>query len=276
MRTAERNTHPLRGDSAITARIAAVLTAFGPGDDALGVSELARRTGLPKTTVHRLSGHLVEHGFLERSGAALRLGIRLFEIGQLATRQRGLVDAARPLLADLREATRNTVHLAILEGTEVVYLDILRGPDAPRLPSRVGGRFPAHATGVGKAILAFSPDDVVDRVIGTGLPRVSTRTITAPGVLRRQLAKVREQATAYEREESSIGTVCVASPILDTTGNAVAAISIAGWINRVQVHRLAPAVRTTAITLSRTVPTATELFSNQRRDRTSRTRRLSD
>lgn len=253
MRTAERNTHQTDGDSSTTARIVALLTAFQVGDGALGVSELARRTGLPKTTVHRLAGHLVQHGLLERVGTTVRLGLRLFEIGQLATRQRDLVDAARPLLADLREATRNTVHLAVLEATEVVYLDILRGPDAPQLSSRVGGRFPAHATAVGKAVLAFSDDETVERVITAGLPRVSSRTITSSSMLRRQLTKARAEMTAYEREESGVGTICVASPVLDKTGHPVAAISISGWVNRLRVNRLAPAVRTTALTLSRTL-----------------------
>ncbi|SFQ58630.1 DNA-binding transcriptional regulator, IclR family [Amycolatopsis arida] len=238
----------------VVARVTALLTAFRPGDDALGVSELARRTGLPKSSVHRLAGGLVEHGLLERDGGALRLGLKLFEIGQLATRQRGIVDAARPYLADLREATRNTVHLAVLEGTEVVYLDVLRGPDAPRLPSRIGGRFPAHATAVGKAILAHSPAAMVDAVVAAGLPRISRRTITAPGLLRRQLEKVRAEGIAYEREESGVGVVCAASPLLDPGGRAVAAISISGWTSRMRTDRVAPAVRTAALALSRGLP----------------------
>jgi DNA-binding IclR family transcriptional regulator len=200
-----------------------------------------------------LAGHLIATGLLEREGTSVRLGIKLFEIGQLAIRQRGLVDAARPYLADLREATRNTVHLAVLEGTEVVYLDILSGPDAPALPSRIGGRFPAHATGVGKAILAFSPDADVERIIAAGLTRVSTRTITAPGLLRRQLAKVREEGIAYEREESGAGVVCAASPLLNGNGRALAAISLSGWANRMRTERVAPAVRTAALTLSRAI-----------------------
>ncbi|WP_409464442.1 IclR family transcriptional regulator [Amycolatopsis sp. GA6-003] len=248
MRTTGRN-----GDGLVTARVAAVLEAFRPGDDALGVSELARRTGLAKTTVHRLAGHLADTGLLERDGTSVRLGLRLFEIGQLAVRRRGLVEAARPYLADLREATRNTVHLAVLEGTEVVYLDVLRGPDAPDLPSRTGGRFPAHATGVGKAILSRSPDDVVTRVIDAGLPRVSSRTITAPGLLRRQLARIREDGIAFEREESGVGVVCAASPLVDANGLAVAAVSISGWATRMRTERVAPAVRTVALALSRTV-----------------------
>ncbi|HET6500922.1 MAG TPA: IclR family transcriptional regulator [Amycolatopsis sp.] len=251
MRAVERNVD--EGAGLTAARLTALLTAFHAGDDALGVSELARRTGVPKSSVHRLIGHLVDQGLLEREAAAVRLGLKLFEIGQLATHQRGLVDAARPYLADLREATRNTVHLAVLEGTEVVYLDIVRGPDAPNLPSRIGGRFPAHATAVGKAILAFSPAPAVEKVIAAGLPRTGPRTITAPGLLRRNLAKVRSTGLAQEREESVVGVICVASPLLDPQGTPRAAISLSGWSNRVRADRVAPAVRTTALTLSRTL-----------------------
>ncbi|MGC7099743.1 IclR family transcriptional regulator [Amycolatopsis lurida] len=245
---AERN-----DEGATAARLALLLTAFRPGDTALGVSELARRTGLPKSSAHRLIGHLARQGLLERDGTGVRLGLRLFEIGQLAVRQRGLVDAARPYLADLREATHNTVHFAVLEGTEVVYLDVLRGPDAPRLPSRTGGRFPAHATAVGKAILAFSPDSLVDQVIAAGLGRISRRTITAPGLLRRQLAKARTEGVAHEREESVPGVVCVAAPVLDANGTAVAGISLSGWTNRMGTARIGPAVRTASLALSRTL-----------------------
>lgn len=243
-----------RNDDASTAtRLTALLTAFRPTDDTLGVSELARRTGLPKSSVSRLCGHLVAQGLFERDGSGIRLGLKLFEIGQLALRGRGLVEAARPYLADLREATRNTVHLAVLEGTEVVYLDLLRGPDAPRLPSRIGGRFPAHATAVGKAILAFSDDDTVEKVLRGGPERVSTRTVTAPGLLRGQLDRVREEGIAYEHEESGAGVVCAASPLRGGDGHALAALSISGWSNRMRTERVAPAVRTAALTLSRTL-----------------------
>jgi IclR family acetate operon transcriptional repressor len=250
VRTAERNVPG--GDGALVGRITALLGAFTLVDDALGVSELSRRTGLPKTTVHRLCGHLCASGLLERSDGAVRLGLRLFEIGQLATGHRDLVDAARPLLADLRSATGHTVHLARREGTEVVYLEVLPGPDSPNLPSRVGGRMPAHATGVGKAILAFSPDEVVDRVIADGLARLSARTITSATVLRRQLSRIREEQVAFEREESGPGTVCVACPVW-SGGRVVAAVSVAGWSTRMRPERVAPAVRAVALALSRTV-----------------------
>ncbi|CAM3985511.1 IclR family transcriptional regulator [Tsukamurella strandjordii] len=245
-----------RNDGAVVARVAALLAAYRPGDGALGVSELARRTGLPKSTAHRLTGNLVDAGLLERSGTSLRLGLRLFEIGQLATGHRDLVDAARPVLADLRSATRNTVHMARMEGTEVVYFEVLPGPDAPDLASRVGGRMPAHATGVGKAILAFAGEQALAPVLATGLPRLSTRTITSPVILRRQLQRIREEGVAYEREESGNGTVCVACPILDADGAPVAAVSVAGWSNRMRPERVAPAVRAAALTLSRVASAA--------------------
>jgi IclR family transcriptional regulator, acetate operon repressor len=115
----------------------------------------------------------------------------------------------------------------------------------------VGGRMPAHATGVGKAILAFADDAVVDGVVAAGLPRVSLRTITSPAILRRQLQRIRDEGVAYEREESGTGTVCVACPILDADGAPVAAISVAGWSNRMRPERVGPAVRAAALTLSR-------------------------
>lgn len=93
----------------------------------------------------------------------------------------------------------------------------------------------------------------MNRVIDAGLPRVSSRTITAPGLLRRQLARIREEGIAFEREESGVGVVCAASPLVDANGVAVAAVSISGWATRMRTERVAPAVRTVALALSRTV-----------------------
>ncbi len=235
------------------ARMVAVLGAFGVDDVALGVSELARRTGLPKSTVFRLVASLTEHGLLMRTGRQVRLGLRLFELGQLVPIQRDLREAALPFMADLHEATRQVVHLAVLEGTEVVYLEILRGKDSPAMPSRVGGRLPAHATGVGKAILAFSPPEVVEAVIARGLTRLSRRTIVVPALLCRELEAIRKEGVAFDREESGDGVVCAASPIFGSDGTVVGALSISGWSSRMNLDRMAPAVRTAALALSRTL-----------------------
>ncbi|KWW98969.1 Transcriptional regulator [Carbonactinospora thermoautotrophica] len=246
---AERNNR----EGSTVARVAALLGAFGVDDVALGVSELARRTGLPKSTVFRLVDSLTAHGLLARTGKRVRLGLRLFELGQLVPIQRGLREAALPFMTDLQEATRQVVHLAVLEGTEVVYLEILRSKDGPALPSRVGGRLPAHATGVGKAILAFSPPDVVEAVIAHGLTRVSRRTIVVPALLRRELETIRKEGVAFDREESGDGIVCAASPIFGSDDTVVGGLSISGWSNRMNLDRMAPAVRTAALALSRTL-----------------------
>jgi IclR family acetate operon transcriptional repressor len=239
------------GATSGASRIASVLDAFRDDRDALTLSELARRAGLPKTTAHRLTGELVRCGLLERAGGELRLGLKLFELGQLVPQQRSLRDAARPVMADLREATRHSVNLGILEGGDVLYVDILAGPDSPRLPTRVGGRWPAHATAIGKAILAFCDEPAAAAVLGAGLSRVSERTVTSAELLRSELDRIRDCGLAYDLEESRPGLVCVASPVHGPGGTAAGALSVSGWSTTFKADRVAPAVRTAALTISR-------------------------
>ena len=242
---------PVTSEDALPFRIAAVLGAFRAGDDAVGAAELARRTGLPKSTVHRIMGDLVRAGLLERHDRKVSLGLALFEIGQRVPRQRVLRDAAIPFMSDLREATRQTVHLAVLDGREVVYVEKLTTPGGPPLPSAVGGRFPATATGVGKAILAFSPSAIVEPLLSELLPRLTERTIAAPGLLSRELRRIHRDGVAYDREESGPGVTCVASPVLGPGGHAIAALSLSGWSTQMRPARYAPAVRTAALALTR-------------------------
>lgn len=241
----------------VLARVTAILAAFDRERQTLGISELARRTGLAKSTVHRLTGEMAQHGLLERRSEGVVLGLRLFELGELVPRQLDLRGAALPYMADLRAATKQTVHLAVLEKTEVVYVEILRHRDAPPLPSRVGGSLPAHATAIGKAILAFSGPDVIEAVLRTGLPRLAERTITNPSLLRRNLKSARAHGIAYDYEESQAGLVCAASPITVANGAVAGALSVSGWAGRLNVRRIGPAVRTAALTLSRDVASST-------------------
>lgn len=251
MCAAER--HDPAGDVASVQRISAVLDALAASESALGVSELARRTGLPKSTAYRLLRALVTTRLIERDGAAYRLGLRLFELGQQVPRQRDLELLAAPVMADLREATRHTVHLAVLQGTEVVYINVLPGPNAPSLPTRIGGRFPAHATGVGKAILAFAPREAVEGVIAHGLTRHGPRTVTSPAMLTRELERVRARRVAYDLEEGQAGLACAASPVFGADGAVVAALSVSGWSGRMDFDRVSAAVYTAALGLSRTL-----------------------
>ena len=241
------------GPNSVLGRAMSLLTAFRPDEVELTMPELVARTGLAKSTAHRLVRELASWGLVERTPGGVRLGMRLFELGSLVPRQRDLREAAAPFLADLFEATHETVHLAVLDGVEVVYVQKLDSRGGPKVPSRVGGRLPAHCTGVGKALLAFSSPDRLDAVLTAGLRRRVPRTVVAPGLLRQELAEIRERGVAMEHEESTVGIACVAAAVLDGDGAAVAAVSITGWANRLDPVRFAPAVRTAALGISRTL-----------------------
>jgi IclR family transcriptional regulator, acetate operon repressor len=253
VRTAERNIPDL-----VVARVSAVLDAFDAEHRELRVSEISRRTGLPKSTTSRLVADLVAYGLLDRLGPALRIGARLAGFGRLAADPRDLRTVARPYLADLREATGQNVQLAVLSGTEVVYVEVVRSQDAPRRPATVGGRLPAHACAVGKALLAFGGEVAVSLVCDQPLRMVGPRTVTSPALLRRQLARIRESGLAYESEESGVGVGCVASVVLRPDGRPAAALAVSGWAGGLNPHSIGPAVRAVALGLSRALGAAPE------------------
>lgn len=234
----------------VVARAALLLDSFDSEHPALPLAELTRRTGLARSTAHRLAEELTELGWLERVPSGYQLGMRLFEYGELVPRQRNLSQVALPYMEDLRTATGAAVHLAILAGTEVVYLQVLASKSAPPMNSRRGGRLPAHATGVGKAILAFSPPEDVERVLHGPLQRLTLRTLATPGQLRRELATIRASGVAYDREESNVGVLCAAVPVFGPDGDVRAAMSVSGFSRRL-APRMAPAVQTAALAQSR-------------------------
>lgn len=249
MRSAQRDGVP----NSVLGRVMLILTALGSADGELTLAEICRRTGITKPTAHRLLAALLEWNVVERSSGGVRLGLALFEMGQRAPVQARLREIAAPFLSDLFEATGETVHLAVLDGTDVVYVQKISGRKSPEVASRLGGRIPAYCTAVGKAMLAFSSPDTVKAVLQSGLQRRTPRTIVVPALLRRELEKVREHGFAEEHEESGPGTACVAAPILDGEGSALAALSITGWASALDTRRYSPAVRTTALGVSRSL-----------------------
>lgn len=257
MRSTERNDSSSASVSALQ-RAFAILSAFDSDDESVKLSELARRTDLPKATVHRFLQQLGELNLVERTATGYRLGLRLFELGMRQPVSRDL-RAALPILGDLRDATHETVHLAVLDEAQVLYIEKLVGHTGPPLASRVGGRLPAHCTAVGKALLAFGPKDVTAEVLRSPLKRMTPRTMVLPGPLSRELAKIRREGVAFEYEESAQGIVCAACPIMGPDGVAIAAISVAGWSHRFDPTRFAPAVRTAALAVSRQLAEAHNL-----------------
>ncbi len=230
----------------VLGKVLVVLHAFHPDDDAVSLAELGRRTGLPKTTLHRIAADLVQARLLDRVGGGYRLGGQLFELGMRASVERGLLDVAIPFMQDLYERTHETVHLGIREGIEVVYVEKIGGHRQANTPSRVGGRMPLYCTALGKALLAFSPRDVLERVVAAGLQRHTPRTIIAPGLLRGELRKAVREGVAFEHEESAPGIVCVAAPVRGADEQALAAVSVTGPVTRFRPEQHVASVRAAA------------------------------
>ena len=236
-------------------RALTIIDAFEYRDRDVTLTELARRTDLPKATVYRLLNELVRHGAVERTGHGYQLGMRLFMIGEKVPRQGTLRDVAMPYLEDLYEATHENSNLGVLHGTEVLFLARVTGHRSSDVVLRVGDTLPAHSTSVGKALLAYAPREVVREVLDGGLERLTPNTVVMPGMFLRQLRSVVARGYAINIEETHRGVVSVAAPVFDANGAAVAAISITGRTGRVDPKRLAPAVRTAALALSRVLAT---------------------
>ena len=165
----------------VTSRVLSILGAFDHGHRELSVSEIARRSRLSLTTTHRIVADLAAWGALSRweSGDYV-VGRRIWDLGLLAAVQTGLREVASPFLHDLYGATLATVHLAVRDGTEVLYIDRLAGHTSVPVVSQVGGRLPMHATGVGKVLLAYAPDHVRLEVLSR-LTRITRTPSPAPG-----------------------------------------------------------------------------------------------
>jgi DNA-binding IclR family transcriptional regulator len=218
----------VRQDSS-AARVLRLLDAFVGLPALVGVTQLADRAGLPKSTAHRLLLTLTREGYVEREGHRYSLTNRAFEIGNQASNYRpsGLREQAMPFLTDLFMQTRQTVHLAVMEDGDVLYLEKIFGHESARMTTTVGGRKPPHATALGKAILAFSPQEVRDQALGTFLPRLTPHTCVERAMLEAQLAEIRSAGSATDRGEYALGLTCVAAPVRNPrTGHAIAAVSV--------------------------------------------------
>ena len=227
----------------VLGRSAAIMEAFDGAQQVLSLADLNKRTGLPKSTLHRLVDQLCQVGWLERDHGGYRVGLRMFEFGTLAVDGNRLHEAAFPHLQALASRTGLAAQLAILDHAEVVYLErIVVGPI--RLPTRRGGRKPAYCTALGKAMAAYD-DDAIRAVIAAPRPRKTTETITDAAALRTELNRVREAGVAFDRGEAYQELVCVAAPIR-SSGQAIAAVSVTGLAGRMRWSVMTEAVRGTA------------------------------
>ena len=232
-------------------RAATLLDAFDETHRELTLAALVRRSGLPRSTVHRTAERMTRLGWLDKPADRYRIGNRIFEISGLVPVRRELREAVLPFLQDLYAATGVTVQLGVLEGTQVLIVEKITGHRAMPMLSQVGATIPAHCSALGRALLAYSPPEAVDAVLAAGLTPRTSRTITTEVALRRELAAVPDRGWAPDREEGNIGVSCIAAPIFDQFGQVAAALSVTGPTGVVRPERMGAAVRLAAAAASR-------------------------
>ncbi len=243
-----------RGLSSVTSAMR-LLKMFSEGEVEIGVTTLARRLGVAKSTAYRLASTLVAEGMLEQNHETekYRLGIALFGLGALVRQRMNVSNEARPYLFDLREATNETVHLAILDRASIMYVYDLESTQAIRMRANLGERKPALCTAEGRAMLAFQPREQVEKVLAEKFRARTPKTVTDVATLRAALKDVRTLGYAREDEQSERGMRSIAAPIRDATGQAVAAVGMAGPAQRLSdevLARFAPLVVETALVIS--------------------------
>jgi DNA-binding IclR family transcriptional regulator len=222
-------------------KVMAVLECFSISARSLSVGEIAERLDYPPSTTHRLLSSMREVGLLEqdRQRGNYRLGLRLFEFGNLALAN---LDLHREAMADVDALSRVTalsVHLAVFDGFRAVVIRAVPArPDERTMPATMLENAPVHCTGVGKAALAFQDEAVVERVIDAGLERFTEHTLVDPAALKAELAAIRRRGFAVDECEHRPGVRCVAAPIRDETGRVFAAVSTSGPTWSVTAERI--------------------------------------
>ncbi|WP_062205296.1 IclR family transcriptional regulator [Streptomyces sp. NBRC 109706] len=207
-----------------------ILELFLEGDGTLSAPEITRRLQLPRTTVHELVTTLAARSYLvpvaEQPGR-YRLGVRTYQLGSRYAEQLDLAAEGQQVARAVAETCGETVHVAVLEDADVIYIAKVDSTHAVRMVSAAGRRLPAHCTAVGKMLLASLPPEELDARLPDGeLPAMTPNSLTSVAELRRVLAETRETGVATERQESNADVCCVAAPVRDRAGQVVAALSV--------------------------------------------------
>lgn len=245
-------------------RALAVLTCFTNQTPELTLTQIAEQIGINKSTVHRLLATLERQQFLERDPltGAYHPGIRLLQLAHLALENNDLRRLASPFLRHLCDLHRENVNLAILDGTEVVYTDVIESAQRVKLAAVTGQRLPAFGTASGKAILAYLPEEIVQQVLDRGVPQYTQRTLTSPAIFLEDMQRTRERGFAISEQEYEDGINAVATPIFNAHHEPIASISVAGPAYRLSKERMmeiGPSVVETANKIAQEVKLAMRL-----------------
>jgi DNA-binding IclR family transcriptional regulator len=222
-------------------KLADILDCFSTLDRELSVSEIARRTGMPKSTAHRLADSLKAVGFLEQDGNRdqYRLGLKLFELGSTVLANMPLHREARPFVDSLTKLAGEAVHLCVFDGTHMVTVERAERATSAHNTVTTMEASPCYCTGVGKATLAFQGEAVIEKVIRLGLRPLTRNTIIDPQKLLAELDLTRRRGYAFDDGEHEPGVRCVGAPIRNVAGRVFAAISVTGPARRFPDERIA-------------------------------------
>jgi len=217
-----------------------VLECFSLEEPRLSLTDIARKVGLPLSTTHRILATLRAVGLVDQEGDRdlYRLGIKLLELGSVVLTTNEVHREALSFIEELVRETGETVHLGVLNGAQVVSIEKMDSPHGLASHVTIGKGAPAYCTGVGKALLAFQPEAVVDEVCRLGLKAHTPNTITDPSKLKKELTQVLTQGYAVDDKECQPGVRCVAAPVRDHTGSVIASISISGPATRIPKERI--------------------------------------
>ncbi len=239
------------------ARALAVLESLTKSDHDLGVSEIAKLTGLPVGTSHRILATLAYHGYVRQNGETRRYGPGMRLLGIAASAHERLGRIARSFLTQLMQVSQETANLAVLEGNSTLYIEQVPPPRMLRIFTEPGNRAFLHAAGTGKVLLAYQQPHVIESMVErTGLPRLTPNTITEPNTLLGVLERVRRQGYAIDLEEQEEGVCCLATPVFSPDGALLAAMSVSGPASRLgrgRLHDLVPHIKRVATALSRKI-----------------------
>lgn len=243
-----------RAETRLTAaqRVLAILDVFDQDHILLTLSEISRRSGLSLSTTHRLVGELRAWGALERSDdGRYAIGMRVLELGSLEPQGLRLRTVALPYLSDLHSAVAADVNLSVRDGDDVVYVESLRSRHGAPVLTRLGGRWPLHATATGQTLLSHASPDVQERVLSRPLKRFTPKTVIDPDQLRRTLAQVRTTGYAVVDESITAGAIAIAVPVRGEGERVVAAVGVTIKRGSCPPQSVLPALSLTARAISR-------------------------
>jgi len=222
-------------------RAVSVLEVLGQSDEPLSLADICQRMGLHKSTAHRSLMVLERSALIERTQEnRFRLGLKLYELGNRAVEQIDLRSRVQPFFRRLATQVGETVHLSVLQKTSVVYLDKVEPNRRVCMSSKIGTSNPVYCTSMGKAMLAFQPEDTIEQIISKiRFVRYTHKTISSREGLLKALERVRRRGYAIDDEEIEVGVRCIGAPIFNEHHRAIAAVSVSGPASRITVQSVA-------------------------------------